>query len=46
MCSRDGVDRFEARKRVVELMEVQGLLDKIEPDATCRATWRPLRRGA
>jgi valyl-tRNA synthetase len=26
-----GVDRFEARKRVVEMMEAQGLLDKIEP---------------
>ena len=26
-----GLDRFEARKRVVEMMEAQGLLDKIEP---------------
>jgi valyl-tRNA synthetase len=26
-----GLDRFEARKRVVEMFEAQGLLDKIEP---------------
>ncbi|MGH6835026.1 MAG: valine--tRNA ligase [Methylocella sp.] len=26
-----GLDRFEARKRVVEMMEAQGLLDKVEP---------------
>ncbi len=27
----DGLDRFEARKRVVEMMEKRGLVDKIEP---------------
>ena len=27
----DGLDRFEARKRVVAMMEMQGLLAKIEP---------------
>ena len=27
----DGLDRFEARKRIVEAFEAQGLLDKIEP---------------
>jgi valyl-tRNA synthetase len=27
----DGLDRFEARKRIVALMETQGLLAKIEP---------------
>ncbi len=27
----DGLDRFEARKRVVALLEARGLLDKIEP---------------
>ena len=26
-----GLDRFEARKRIVEMFEAQGLLDKIEP---------------
>ncbi len=29
--SLEGLDRFEARKRIVELMEARGLLDKIEP---------------
>jgi valyl-tRNA synthetase len=29
----DGLDRFEARKRVVAMMEMQGLLAKIEPSA-------------
>jgi valyl-tRNA synthetase len=28
----DGLDRFEARKLVVEMMEEQGLVDKIEPN--------------
>ncbi len=27
----DGMDRFAARKRIVELLEEQGLVDKIEP---------------
>ncbi|MEZ5872150.1 MAG: valine--tRNA ligase [Nitratireductor sp.] len=27
----DGLDRFEARKRVVEMMDALGLLDRIEP---------------
>jgi valyl-tRNA synthetase len=27
----NGLDRFEARKRIVEMFEAQGLLDKIEP---------------
>jgi valyl-tRNA synthetase len=27
----DGVERFEARKRVVKLMEARGLLEKVEP---------------
>lgn len=27
----DGLDRFEARKRIVAMLEEQGLLDKIEP---------------
>ncbi len=29
----DGIDRFEARKRVIELMEARGLVDKIAPYA-------------
>jgi valyl-tRNA synthetase len=29
----DGVDRFDARKRVVERLETAGLLDKVEPHA-------------
>jgi valyl-tRNA synthetase len=29
----DGLDRFEARKRVVAMMEMQGLLARIEPSA-------------
>jgi valyl-tRNA synthetase len=29
----DGVDRFAARKRIVERLEASGLLDKIEPHA-------------
>ncbi|MCI0735288.1 MAG: valine--tRNA ligase [Beijerinckiaceae bacterium] len=29
--SLNGLDRFEARKRIVEMMEARGLIDKIEP---------------
>ena len=42
--SLHGIDRFAARKRIVELMEARGLLDKIEPTHAHGAAWRPLGR--
>ena len=40
-----GLDRFAARKSIVEHLEARGLLDKIEPNDPHGAAWRPLRRG-
>ncbi len=37
-----GLDRFEARKRIVALFEEKGLLEKIEPHTAPGAAWRPL----
>ena len=31
MNALDGLDRFEARKRIVEMLEEKGLVDRIEP---------------
>ncbi len=33
MLALDGLDRFEARKRIVAMLEERGLLAKIEPHA-------------
>ena len=44
--SVDGLDRFVARKKIVELLETAGLIEKIEPTFSCCSAWRPLRRGA
>ena len=41
----NGLDRFAARKKIVERLEAAGLLDKIEPTSPCRAARRSLRRG-
>ena len=40
-----GLDRFEARKRIVAMFEELGLLEKIEPHVQPGAAWRPLRCG-
>ena len=39
-----GLDRFAARKQIVERLEAMGLVEKIEPTRTCRAARRPLQR--
>ncbi len=39
-----GVDRFAARKMIVERLEEKGLVDKIEPQYARGAARRPLRR--
>ena len=40
-----GLDRFAARKKIVERLEALGLLDKIEPNTHSGAARRPFRRG-
>ena len=40
-----GTDRFEARKRVVELMDEDGLLEKVEDRVIQTPLRRPWRRG-
>ena len=41
-----GIDRFAARKQIVERLEEKGILvEKIEPQCACRAARRPLERG-
>ena len=40
-----GLDRFEARKRVVELLEAEGALEKVEDRVIADALRRPLGRG-
>ena len=40
-----GLDRFEARKRVVELLEAEGALEKVEDRVDPDALRRPLGRG-
>ena len=39
-----GLDRFDARKKIVTRLEAAGLLDKIEPQHAHGAARRPLRR--
>ena len=40
-----GLDRFEARIKVVAAINALGLLEKIEPSTQHGAAWRPLGRG-